>query len=113
MKGAGGEAMPITREQLQVGSDRIVPGITPRAAVLFIEEISVSAGSDEDHEPGFAAVIDFVSQQEIATDMTFAVAVPLSLEGMIGPFRARRAIIFYQEEHHLLQPVHVVSPRAR
>ena len=66
------------------------------------------ASAHENHLAGFAIVNEFVGQQEIAADVTFAVTDPVATrQRMVFPFWPERAIVGDQQQHGFLEPVHV------
>ena len=79
----------------------------------LVEQIGVGAGAHENQKFGLGAVVDFVGEQEIAADVTFAMASPFPLEGMIQPFRAEGRVVGDEVEHRLFEAMHVVASRTR
>lgn len=57
-------------------------------------------------------VLDLVNQEEIPTYVTFSMVGPFALEGVIQPLRAQWRVVGDQEQHGLLEVVHVVPTRA-
>lgn len=84
-------------------------GVQGRHAPVLFEKFGVCPDPREDD----AGIVGLVNQEEIATNMAFAEACPLSSEGVIFPFCAERAIIGDEQEHDLLQPTHVIAPALR
>ena len=58
-----------------------------------LKQLGMSPCTHKDDQAGFAAVIEFVGQQKITTDVTFPVSVPISFQWMIQPLRPERPII--------------------
>ena len=78
---------------------------------LFLEQVGVGAGSYKDNSAALARrVVHFIDQQEIATDMAFAVSGPLALERMVEPFGAERCVIGDQQQHRLLEAIEIIAP---
>jgi hypothetical protein len=72
------------------------------------------ASAHENHLAGFAIIHEFVGQQEIPADVTFAVTHPVATrQRMIFPFWPERAIVGDQQQHGFLEPVHVESTGLR
>ena len=70
----------------------------------------MGAGRNENDNFRLGLVAYLVGEQEIAADVTFPVATPLAIQGMIQPFGAKRGIICDQQQHRLFQPMHVKAP---
>lgn len=58
-----------------------------------------------------AVAIHLVNQKKIAADVALAVLGPLAFQTVIQPFRTQGGIIGDEQQHGLLEPHHVVSPR--
>jgi len=50
-----------------------------------------------------------VDQQEVSTDVTFAVVGPITLQRVIKLFKPQRGIIADKQQHRLFQPIQVVA----
>jgi hypothetical protein len=57
--------------------------------------------------------LDLIDQQEITTHMAFPVVGPVAPEGVVQPLGAQRCIVSDQEQHDMLELVHVVKARSR
>lgn len=80
---------------------------------LLAEQVGVCSSPDEDDDAALTGGrVRFVNEQEISADMTFAMARPCAFERVILPLRPKRCVIRDQQEHHCLQPVHVIAARA-
>ena len=74
----------------------------------------MGARPDENDGPvGADCFVKPVDEQEVSSDMTFAVFRPIALQGMVSPFGAELCVVFYQEEHDTLQAQHIVAPGSR
>ena len=51
------------------------------------------AGTNEHNQSMFSAVIKFVGQQKVATNMALPIPFPVTAQWMIKPFRSKRTII--------------------
>lgn len=72
------------------------------------KQLGMSTGTHENYLAWFAVINELVGQQEIAADVTFAVADPVATgQRMVLPFRPERAIVGNQQQHGFLEPVHV------
>ena len=58
-------------------------------------------------------VVDAIDQKEIATDVTFPVALPRASEPVIPLFGTERRLVGDEHEHDRLQPIHIVSTGTR
>jgi hypothetical protein len=58
-----------------------------------LEQFGVCPGSNEHHHAGWAAVIELVSQQEVAADVAFAMAFPRAAQGVVPPFRPQGGFV--------------------
>ena len=52
---------------------------------------------------------ELVDQQEVATDVAFAMVGPVAFEGVVEPFGTQRALVGDEQQHRLFQPLHVVA----
>jgi hypothetical protein len=60
-----------------------------------------------------ADVSERIDKQEIITNVTLPVVIPLTRKRVIQPLSRERAIIGNKQRHGLSQPVHIVPARAR
>lgn len=67
------------------------------------------ASPHENNQTSFPAFVKLVGQQEVAANMTFPVPVPVAAQGVIEPFRPEWAVIGDEQEHRLLELVHVIA----
>jgi hypothetical protein len=81
--------------------------IRPRWVLL--EQISVCACAHKHDQPMFYAVVKFVRQQKVPADMALPVPFPFAAQRMIQLFRSKRAIVGDEQQHGLLEPVHVIA----
>ena len=80
----------------------------PELEQSLLEKFGVCTGAHEDNQSGLSAVIKFVGQKKIATNMAFPVSVPVAAQRVIEPFRPKWTPISDQQKHCFLEPVHVV-----
>lgn len=57
--------------------------------------------------------LDLIDLQEITTHMAFPMVGPVAPEGVVQPLGTQWCIVGDQEQHDLLELVHVVPARAR
>ena len=57
-------------------------GICP-VEIALLKQLRMCACAHEDNQTGFAAVIELISQQEVAADVTFPVSIPIAAQWMI------------------------------
>lgn len=67
------------------------------------------SGPHENDNTRLAGRLELVDEQEITTNVAFAMAGPVALEGVIEPFGRQRCIVRDQQYHCLLEPVEVVT----
>lgn len=77
---------------------------------ISLKQFGMCSRADKNDEAVLAFIYNFVSQQEVAADMTFTMAVPIAGQRMIKPFGAKRRIIGDQQQHGFLELVHIVPP---
>lgn len=87
--------------------------ITSITRLLLPEQIGMRASAHEHNQAMLCAVIEFVGQQKIASDMALPMPFPFAAQRVVEPFRPERAIVGDQQQHRFLEPVHVVSARPR
>lgn len=75
----------------------------------FLEQFGVRARAHKDD----GVAIQSVDQQEVTTDMALAMVGPVPFKWMVKPFGAKRRIVGSEQQHRLLQPLHIVATRAR
>ena len=69
---------------------------------LFVEKISMCAGTDKHDKTRFSASIEIVGEQEVTANMAFPMTRPVTLERVVEPFRSERAVVCYEQKHRLL-----------
>lgn len=73
----------------------------------FLKQFRVRACPDE----GDDIAVQPVDQQEIATDVAFAVVGPIALGRVIQPLCSQRQVVGNQQQHRLFKAVQVVTAR--
>ena len=79
----------------------------------LLEQIGVCSCAHEHYQAMFSAVIELLRQKKVAANMAFPMPFPVPTQWMIEPLWAERSIVGDQQQHCLLEPVHVVPTCSR
>ncbi len=72
------------------------------AVELLIEQVRVSACSDENNGAEPSVFLNFIGQQKIPTDMALSMTCPFALQWMIEPLRSKWPLGSDYEKHRFL-----------
>ena len=86
------------------------PGL--RVTVPLLKQLGMRAGTHENNQAGFAAIVEFVRQQEITANVALPMPFPIATQRVIEPLRAKWGIMGDQHKHGFLESVHVVPARS-
>lgn len=79
----------------------------------LLKQIRVRPGTDKHNDAWRLMIIDLVGQQEIAANVALAMPRPISIQGMIEPFRTQRTLISDEQEHSLFETMQIIPTRSR
>ena len=94
-----GPTCPVSRAML-------IPTLTERSkatarvaenALALLEQFGMSASANENDQAAGRRFREAIHEQEIPTDVAFPMPVPIALERMIEPFRAKRRVVGDQQ----------------
>ncbi len=69
--------------------------------------------NEDDPARGRDPVVDLVDQEEVPTDLSFAIGLPVAFEGMVTPLGAERPVVGDRKQHEFLQTDQIVTARPR
>ena len=75
----------------------------------LFEKIGMRSCAYKDNQGVPCTVVELIGRQKITSDRALAMPCPFATQRMIEPFRTHRRVIGDQQQHCLLEPVHVIA----